>query len=72
MTRAVFGVQCVRVVAAVVVALGGIVAEAGAQNVGTLSGTVKDSMGLAVPGATVELAKSPLASGGALAIISAS
>jgi hypothetical protein len=55
MTRAVFGVQCVRVVAAVVVALGGIVAEAGAQNVGTLSGTVKDSMGLAVPGATVSV-----------------
>ena len=40
---------------AVVMTLCGYAAVAGAQNVGTLSGTVKDSMGLAVPGAMVSV-----------------
>ena len=43
------------VYAALVVAVCGCASDAAAQNVGTLSGTVKDSMGLAVPGAMVSV-----------------
>jgi hypothetical protein len=45
-----------RVLFVVAVILAGLVHAAAAQNIGTVTGTVKDQQGLAIPGATVVLA----------------